>query len=63
MKSKSVVPQHSSPQPEVNPYERMHYHFSVENDPLPGEQDQDYLPVRLRRPEPLRPMDFDRPSW
>jgi hypothetical protein len=40
-----------------------HANFSVELEPLPREQNQDYLPLKVKGPEPLRPMNFDRPGW
>lgn len=54
----------STSAPESKRKEQVRYNTSaVEPDPVPWERDQEYLTLRARGPEPLRPMDFDRPGW
>ncbi|PJJ59682.1 hypothetical protein [Hymenobacter chitinivorans] len=63
MKRKHLSADHRTPKATSKEERIRHNNFSVELDPLPREQNQDYLPLKVRGPEPLRPMDFDRPGW
>ncbi|UOQ51026.1 hypothetical protein [Hymenobacter cellulosivorans] len=63
MKSKHLSARPTSAPESKNKERVRHNNFSVELDPLPWERDQEYLALRARGPEPLRPMDFDRPGW